>query len=136
MALWTITWTPSTGSAITLAGAASDCFDQPEAPAGVLFSMQDQVQTSPVIRASQPRRFARSNRLVTASFTVNRSFSDFDASLTAALAHVAAFTTLGTVVITDGTASRTIYNADVIAEGGALGAINRWSYRITGTLAS
>ena len=137
MAKWTITYTPSGGgSAVTLAGAASDHFDQPEGETGITFANLDQVQTAPVLRATRPKRWMRKNRLVTAEFTVNRAHADLPAAIVHAAAEIARYTVLGTVTFSDGTTTITLYNADVAVKGGAQGATSRWSYTITGTLSS
>lgn len=121
---------------MTLAGADAGCFDQPEAPDGVQFDVQDIVQNSAVIRATRPRRFHRKNRLVTATFVINRQYADFPSAVAAAVAEVSKYDQLGTVTFSDGTTTLTLYQATVTARGGTQGAQCRWAYTVQGTLSA
>lgn len=137
--MWIITFDPSSGSDVILAGEdTTGQFDQPLAEPGVRFTINDLTQESSIVRATQPARFNRLNRTISATFSTERSHADHDAALLAACAHVGKFDLMGNVTFKDSASSvkLTIYNARVKATGGTRGALTEWSYEITGTPAA
>lgn len=128
----TIVFTPDGGgSAVNIAGAESDGAD---GPSGMEGGAQIRVQQDDIIGATVPARFARGNQVVTISLQVRKSHASYEDAHAYWLAHLVAFSVLGTVVLTQGAAVLTLTAADVVPRGKTTGATSEWSYQITGVV--
>jgi hypothetical protein len=109
-----VTYTPTGGgTAIDLAGVASDCSDDPQ---GFACAYRDADSVEDIVGASYPATFRRGNRVVSASFRTTWLYSTIDAAQTAALGLMDEFATTGVVVFKDngGTTRLTLTGALVV----------------------
>lgn len=126
-----ITFTPTTGSAVTLAGADSNQFDQ---PIGLTMEARDVTQVTTIVRGTKPDVQNRMNREYSVSFSTERQYSDWAAAVAACNTHLTKFDLLGTVTLVQGATTVTINNARVSARLMSItGAVTMWAYSITGT---
>lgn len=126
-----ITFTPTTGSAVTLAGADTSQFDQ---PLGFGLDLRDLTQTDAIVRGTAPAVRNRGNREISVTFQTERAYADYDAAVAAIAVHKGKFDLLGTVTIVQGATTITINNARVSARLiSANGAVTMWGYSISGT---
>jgi len=78
-----VTYTPSpSGTAITLAGSATDCSDDVQ---GFAAAYRDADSVEDIVGAARPETFRRGNRAVSASFRTTWLYATVDAAQTAAL---------------------------------------------------
>jgi hypothetical protein len=128
-----VTYTPTGGgTAIDLAGVASDCSDDVQ---GFACAYRDADSVEDIVGASYPATFRRGNRAVSASFRTTWLYSTIDAAQTAALGLMDEFTLTGVVVFKDngGTTRLTLTGSLVAASVETVqGCTVVYSYSITG----
>jgi len=131
-----VTYTPTGGgTAITLAGAASDLSDDPQ---GLALAYRDADSVEDIVGASYPATFRRGNRAVSASFRTTWLYSTIDAAQTAALGLMDEFTLTGVVTFKDngGTTRLTLTGALVVGSVESNpGCTVVYAYSITGYIA-
>ncbi len=94
-----VTYTPTGGgTAITLAGSASDCSDDVQ---GFAAAYRDADSVEDIVGSAYPQTFRRGNRAVSASFRTTWLYITVDAAQTAALGLLDEFTTTGVVTFKD-----------------------------------
>lgn len=131
-----VTYTPTGGgTAITLAGAASDCSDDVQ---GFALAYRDADSVEDIVGAAYPATFRRGNRAVSVSFRTTWLYSTIEAAQTAALDLPTKFLTTGVVVFKDngGTTRLTLTGALVTGSVESMtGCSNAYAYSITGYIA-
>lgn len=131
-----VTFTPTGGgTAINLAGAASDCSDDVQ---GFAAAYRDADSVEDIVGATYPQTFRRGNRAVSASFRTTWLYSTVDAAQTAALGLLDEFATTGVVTFKDSTATTrlTLTGALVTMSIESMqGCTVVYSYSITGYIA-
>lgn len=125
----TVVFTPSGGSAVSLAGADAGGLD---GASGLRMGGQSMVQQEPQVRGSVAV-FDRSNRRVSGSLTARKQHTDHHAAMTYVAAHIAALAGVGTLVFTWTGGSLTLTSAHITAEGRDMGATSEWTYSFEGT---
>jgi hypothetical protein len=131
-----VTYTPTGGgTAIDLAGVASDCSDDPQ---GFALAYRDADSVEDIVGAAYPSTFRRGNRAVSASFRTTWLYSTIDAAQTAALGLMDEFTLTGVVTFKDngGTTRLTLTGSLVAASVETVqGCTVVYAYSITGYIA-
>jgi len=131
-----VTYTPTGGgTAVTLAGAASDCSDDPQ---GLALACRDADSVEDIVGAAYPATFRRGNRAVSVSFRTTWLYSTIDAAQTAALGLMDEFATTGVVTFKDngGTTRLTLTGALVVGSVESNpGCTVVYAYSITGYIA-
>jgi len=131
-----VTYTPTGGgTAITLAGAASDCSDDVQ---GLALAYRDADSVEDIVGAAYPTTFRRGNRAVSVSFRTTWLYSTIEAAQTAALDLPTKFLTTGVVLFKDngGTTRLTLTGALVAGSVESMtGCSNAYAYSITGYIA-
>jgi hypothetical protein len=131
-----VTYTPTGGgTAITLAGAASDCSDDPQ---GLALAYRDADSVEDIVGAAYPATFRRGNRAVSVSFRTTWLYSTIEAAQTAALDLPTKFLTTGVVVFKDNSATTRLTLTGALVSGSVetvQGCTLVYSYSITGYIA-
>lgn len=131
-----ITFTPTGGgTAIDIAGVASDLSDDPQ---GLALAYRDADSVEDIVGASYPATFRRGNRAVSVSFRTTWLYSTIDAAQTAALDLPTKFLTTGVVVFKDnGGATRLTLTGSLVSGSveTVQGCTVVYSYSITGYIA-
>ena len=131
-----VTYTPTGGgTAVTLAGAASDCSDDVQ---GLALAYRDADSVEDIVGAAYPATFRRGNRAVSVSFRTTWLYASIEAAQTAALDLPTKFLTTGVVVFKDngGTTRLTLTGALVVGSVESMtGCSNAYAYSITGYIA-
>lgn len=116
---------------VSLAGAASDCFDQPR---NFRMDHVDEIQMAPILRAAKPNLHHRGNRHYQISWETSRSHADATAAENFLISHAQEFTEVGALVLA-GTTSLTLNPAVVKCTGAYTGSVTYHAYQAQGTLA-
>lgn len=125
----TIQFTPSGGSAQSLAGSEASGAD---GALGLAMRGESLVQREAMVRGSMAV-YNRSNRRVTGTFTVRKQHTTFHTGMAYIASHTAALAGVGSLVFTWTGGSLTLTSAVVVAEGRSLGATTEWQYSFEGT---
>ena len=131
-----VTYAPTGGgTAIDLAGVASDCSDDVQ---GFACACRDADSVEDIVGATYPATFRRGNRAVSVSFRTTWLYSTIEAAQTAALDLPTKFLTTGVVVFKDNSATTRLTLTGALVSGSVetvQGCTVVYSYSITGYIA-
>ena len=131
-----VTYTPTGGgTAITLAGSASDCSDDVQ---GFAAAYRDADSVEDIVGAAYPQTFRRGNRAVSASFRTTWLYSTVDAAQAAALGLLDEFTTTGVVTFRNSAGTTNLTLTGALVNGSIesqQGCTVVYAYSITGYIA-